>query len=214
MPDRIRTARWLGIVAFVASYAVLVHRVNLSGQAGMLGALLAAMPLFALGLALAWRSRSRSAGLILLAVSGVAFWAAWPAIAHHTGILFWLQDAGLLLTLLLTFGRTLLPGRKPLCVSFAEMVHGPLTPAHERYAQRVTLAWAMFFGGMAATSSLLFFLAPLAVWSVFANFLVLPLVALMFVAEYLVRRRVLSGMASGRMLDAVQAYLKSSARTH
>lgn len=214
MPDIIRTARWLGIAAFVATYAALVHRVNVSGPAGMLGALLAAMPLFAIGLALAWSFRARLAGLLLLAVSGIIFWAAWPAIARHSGFLFWMQDAGLLLTLLFTFGRTLLAGRQPLCVAFAEMVHGPLTPVHERYAQRVTVTWTVFFGVMAATSTVLFFLAPLAVWSVFANFLVLPLVALMFVAEYLVRRRVLTGMASGRMFDAVQAYLKSSARTH
>jgi len=50
----------------------------------------------------------------------------------------------------------------------------------------------------------------LTVWSVYANFMVLPLVALMFVAEYLVRRRVLSDAAPGHILDAVNAYLKSS----
>jgi uncharacterized membrane protein len=40
---------------------------------------------------------------------------------------------------------------------------------------------------MALSSLLLFFLAPLAVWSVFANLLSLPLVVAMFLAEYLYR---------------------------
>ena len=69
----------------------------------------------------------------------------------------------------------------------------------------------VFFATMAIVSSLLFFLAPLAVWSAFVNFLTLPLVALMFVAEFLVRRRVLAE-TSGAPLDALRAYLNRSSR--
>jgi uncharacterized membrane protein len=90
------------------------------------------------------------------------------------------------------------------------MVHGPLSPVHERYARQVTVAWVIFFSVLAVISTSLFFLAPLTVWSVYANFMVLPLVALMFVAEYLVRRRLLSDTSHGHILDAVNACLKSS----
>lgn len=210
MPDILRTARGVGVAVAIAAYAVLVHYVNASGQAGILGAFLAMAPVFLIGIAMLSNTRFRLGGLLLLGLGWLVFWKTWPAIAYHSGLLFWLQDMGLLLTLLATFGRTLFGGRTPLCVTFAEMVHSPLSPSHERYARQVTVAWVVFFGLLAVISTLLFLLTPLAVWSVYANFMVLPLVALMFVAEYMVRRRVLSDASHGHILDAVNAYLKSS----
>jgi hypothetical protein len=44
------------------------------------------------------------------------------------------------------------------------------------------------------------------------NFLTLPLVALMFMVEFMVRRRVLADLPTGHILDAVRAYLNNSAR--
>jgi uncharacterized membrane protein len=70
----------------------------------------------------------------------------------------------------------------------------------------------VFFAAMASVSTLLFFLAPLTAWSVFDNFLTLPLVALMFIAEYRVRRRALPGMQHAHILDAVRAFRDSTAR--
>jgi uncharacterized membrane protein len=81
-----------------------------------------------------------------------------------------------------------------------------VTPQHEIYTRQVTIAWTLFFGAMALASTLLFFLAPLATWSVFANLLTLPLVALMFIGEYWVRRWVLPEMRHMRILDAVRAF--------
>jgi len=213
MPEVVKRLRWLGVAALIVVYAVLVHHVNVSGKPSALGAALAVAPVFGIALAMACNAASRQVGLLLLGGGVLASWQWWAVIAQHAGFLFWIQDVSLMLTLLVTFGRTLLPDRKPLCVQFAEMLHGPLEPAHERYAHQVTVAWVAFFGAMAAISTLLFFFTPLAVWSVFANFLVLPLVALMFGAEFLVRRRVLSSVASGHVLDAVRAYLKSSAHS-
>lgn len=208
-----RIARSIAVGAAIVMYAVLAHRVNASGAVGLQGALLALAPLLLVGLALLGNPRTRLVGAAVTAVLGVLLWSAWPAIARHAGLLFWLQDIGLLLTLLATFGLTLLGDRKPLCVTFAEMAHGtPLPLAHMAYARQVTVAWTVFFALLAVISTLLFLLAPLAVWSFYANFLVLPLIALMFVAEYLVRRRVLAGEA-GHLLDGVDAYLKST-RSH
>jgi len=64
---------------------------------------------------------------------------------------------GLQLILLMTFGRTLLAGRQPLCTRFAQAAHTPLTPQHELYARRVTVAWTLFFAAMALISTLLIF---------------------------------------------------------
>jgi uncharacterized membrane protein len=90
-------------------------------------------------------------------------------------------------------------------------VHAPLTPRHEIYARQVTVAWTVFFAAMALISTALFFAAPLATWSVFANFMTLPLVALMFIAEYLVRRRLLPDVRHTHILDAVRAFRNTPA---
>jgi uncharacterized membrane protein len=75
------------------------------------------------------------------------------------------------------------------------------------YTRRVTAAWAVFFFTVAAVSILLFLFAPLRVWSIYINFCVLPLVGAMFVAEYLVRRRVLPQVRRAGLLATVRVYL-------
>ena len=52
--------------------------------------------------------------------------------------------------------------------------------------------------------------APIAVWSVFANLLTWPLVGLMFLAEYLVRCRVLPPEDRGGIFAAIGAYRENS----
>jgi uncharacterized membrane protein len=213
MLEAMRIVRGLSITVMIVIYAVLVHHVNASGQASTLGAVLALMPIFLLIITVAVKATSRVAGISLLLIGGIASWLAWPLIKQHTGFVFWMQDIGLLLVLLMTFGWTLQKDRKPLCVHFAEMINGEALPAeHERYAHKVTVAWVAFFAMMIITSTLLFFMAPLATWSIFVNFLTLPLVALMFMVEFMVRRRVLADLPTGHILDAVRAYLNNSAR--
>lgn len=220
MPDGSRseilpTVRFAGLAALLVTYALLVHHVNASGQASVLGATLALAPLTLLGLALALRRESRTGGVLLLAILAAAAWSSWTVIEQHTGLIFWLQDISLILALFATFGRTLLAGRKPLCVGFAEAMHGgTLPPEHRRYASKVTVAWVIFFGTMAIASTLLFFYAPLATWSFFVNFLTLPLVALMFITEYLIRRYMLPDAPAAHILAAVKAYRNMSLRKH
>jgi uncharacterized membrane protein len=95
------------------------------------------------------------------------------------------------ITLFLTFALTLRPGREPLICAMARRLHGPLPAELARYTRRVTIAWSGFFLAQLVTSIMLFFFAPLVVWSFFVNILDLPLVAAMFAAEYAVRLRVL-----------------------
>ncbi|HTE14524.1 MAG TPA: hypothetical protein VK642_05565 [Burkholderiales bacterium] len=207
-----RIVRWMGIAALVTGYPLLAHYTNESAQNGHLGALVAMAPVVLIALVLAWRSSQRLIMLGVLALSCAVLWIAWPALEHHFGVIYWLQHAGMQFVLLVVFGRTLIAGRLPLCTRFARAVHAPmiLTPEHERYAGQVTLAWTVFFAVMAATSTLLFFLVPLATWSVFANFLTLPLIALMFVAEYRIRHWVLPHIPRLHILDAVRAFRGSA----
>lgn len=94
--------------------------------------------------------------------------------------------------LFLGFALTLRPGREPLITAMARRMHGPITPPLARYTRRVTIAWSVFFLAQLTASVALFAFAPLVVWSFFVNILDLPLVALMFAAEYAVRLRCLS----------------------
>lgn len=202
--------RGLVIVSLIIAYALLVHHVNIQGNATLLGALLALAPLFLIVLAFALKATSKLLGISLILSFSMASWWALPLIKQHTGLIFWLQDIGLMLMLLITFARTLFAGRKPLCVSFAEAIHGGALPlSHERYAHQVTIAWVIFFALIMLISTLLFFFASLASWSFFVNFLTLPLVALMFIVEFAVRKHVLTDLPSGNVLDTVRAYLNS-----
>lgn len=201
-----RMLRGLGIAVLIIGYPLLAHYTNESAHRGNLGALVAVAPLVLTALFLAWRSSRRPLMLSMVLLLGLALWAVWPSLEHHFGVVYWLQNAGIQLLLCLVFGRSLMAGKKPLCTRFAEVVHGPLTPQHEIYARQVTVAWTLFFAVMVLISTMLFFLAPLATWSVFANFMTLPLVALMFIVEYRVRKRVLPEMPGAHILDAVRAF--------
>ena len=206
----IRIARVLGITALIVLYALLVHHVNTLGQPSAFGAFLALIPIFMVVISYASKAKSRLIGVSVLLIFFIATWFLWSFIKQHTGLVFWLLDIGLMLALLMTFAQTLLHGRKPLCVYFAEIINGgELPPEHEMYARKVTMAWVIFFAMIIITSTVLFFTMPLAIWSFFVNFLTLPLVALMFAGEFLIRRRVLSNLPTGHVLDAVRAYLKN-----
>ena len=207
-----RMLRWLGIVALLIGYPLLAHYTNEAGRSANLGALVAIAPVLLIALLLAWRSSRRFIMLAALMLSCVALWLGWSALERHFGLVYWLQNMAMQLILFMTFARTLIAGRQPLCTRFAEAMHAPMTPQHEIYTRQVTLAWSLFFAAMALVSTLLFFLTPLTTWSVFANFLTLPLVALMFIAEYAVRRHVLPEMRNMHILDAVRAFRSTPAR--
>ncbi len=210
-----RIVSWLGIAALVIGYPLLAHYTNESMHNDNLGALVAIAPVLLIVFLLARRLPRRfiMLGVLALILFCVALWAGWSTLEHNFGLVYWLQHVGMQLILFIIFGRTLIAGRQPLCTRFAEAVHPPLTPQHEIYTRQVTIAWTLFFAAMTLASTLLFFLAPLATWSVFANFLTLPLIVLMFIAEYLVRRCVLLDMRHAHILDAVRAFRNSSARS-
>jgi uncharacterized membrane protein len=209
----LRVMRWLGIAALVIGYPLLAHYTNESAQNPNLGAVVAIAPVVLIGFLLAWHSPRRLVMMGVLVLVCVALSAIWSVLENHFDVIYWLQNIGMQLVLLMTFGRTLIAGRQPLCTRFAEALYGPVTPQHEIYTRQVTVAWTVFFAAMALASTLLFFLAPLAIWSIFSNFLTLPLVALMFIAEYWVRKLVLPDMQNMHILDAVRAFRNNSSNS-
>jgi uncharacterized membrane protein len=177
--------------ALTVAYVLFGHYAAATPGVGRWAVLLAAAPMTAAGFGFA-REDWRGALLLAFGLAAVAFlvWT-WPRLHNPVSWLYFAQHVSINAVLGLLFGRTLLPGRQPLVSTFASLVHPVMTPALTRYTRRVTLAWTLFFAVSALVSIVLFVLAPVAVWSVFANLLALPLVLAMFVIENEVRKRVL-----------------------
>ncbi len=205
--------RSLGIATLLVGYPVLAHYTNAEARDTSFGAAVAVAPLLVVAGIFSWRSSRRLLSLTLWLAACIVVAMFWSVMRHHFGLVYLMQHVGMQLALLLLFGRTLIGDRRPLCTRFAEAVHAePLSPEHEHYARQVTVAWSLFFATMAAVSVALFFTASIDVWSVFANFLTLPLVALMFVVEFLVRRRRFPELERAQILDAFRAFRDSRAR--
>jgi len=185
-----RRAQWRkGLIFLVAliGYQILLHWAVSSDPGSGLGEFLTIVPLAAGLVWFAGRSWRGRLGLTALTFAAIGGWIAWRAAGANPAFIYLLPHVGAYLFMLWLFGRTLMPGGEALITRLARMIHGTLPAEIECYTYCVTMAWCLFFAGMALTSLLLFLLAPLAVWSVFANLLNVPLVIAMFLAEYVYR---------------------------
>jgi uncharacterized membrane protein len=200
-----RSLRTMAIAVAVIAYALLAHFSNSVPGNESLGAILAIAPLWFAAVFLAWRSNWRRIGLLACGLAVLFAYLAWDDLRSHFAWLYLLQQVGAYALLGISFGRSLGQARVPLCTHFATLVHGPLSAAATRYTRAVTVAWTVFFAGMSSTLLLLYMVVPLAAWSVFANFCTAPLVALMFVGEYVVRHRVLPDMRHASIIDTIRA---------
>lgn len=204
--------RIIGIAAVIIIYSVLANYTNQSIHTGTLGALVALAPLALATVLLVLNSKQRMRMLTLSIFAGILLWLAWPLLKQHYGWIYWLEHESLQFILFVTFTRTLFANRKPLCTQLAEIIHGTLTSAQLSYAYKVTVAWALFFATMIITSTSLFFMYPIGVWSVFSNFVFLPLVALMFIVEFIIRKRVLPDIAHASIIDTVRIFQNNARR--
>ena len=202
----LRGLRWAAIAAFCLAYSVLSHLATADPHPDLLDAAVAVVPVMALAIVLAWRSQQRTGWLLLCLITIAALLAAGPLLVRHFAWVFLAQHAGMQALLGLAFGRTLRAGQVPLVSRFAAVVHGTLSPALARYTRQVTWAWTVYFAAMTALSLLLFWLAPIAVWSAFANLLNLPLVVLMFIGEYIARLCLLQPADRAGPLEAIRAF--------
>jgi uncharacterized membrane protein len=205
-----RRLQLAAIIAFVAAYAGLSHYSNSVAKTHDLGVGLALGPVLAVGLALIWRWTHLWAALLAAAGAAVLLRHYWPVLEKNFAVVYLLQEGGFYTLMAASFGQSLLGGRVALCTQLADKVHGPLTPQELRYTRQVTAAWALFFILIVLATAGLFLFAPLRIWSLFANFCVLPLIGLMFVAEYAVRRRVLPQTPRRGILAAVRVYFAGS----
>jgi uncharacterized membrane protein len=204
-------AREAAGAALVFGYEIGAHHAVATPGLASLGLALVVAPaaIFAFGAALG--SPYRFAVMPLFAAVAALCWVSRGTLARHYEWGLFLEHVLFNGALGYLFGRTLAPGREPLCSRFAAMLRGsPLAPEVASYTRRITAAWAIFFAMIVAVSVVLFSTAPIEAWSTFANYLTLPLVALMFVVEHACRRLALPDVKSSALLDTIRAYRRST----
>ena len=207
-----RACRWGAVLALGVGYSVLAHHASVSPAPDASDALVAILPLVGLALAMAWRSARRTAMVAACAAGCLALFAFRGWMVAHYNWVFLLQHAGVYALLCVAFGRTLLAGKTPMITGLARTVHGTLSPALVSYTRSITWAWTAYFGAITGASLLLFWLAPIAVWSAFANLLSPLLLVLMFAGEYAVRCYVLPPADRAGPLESIRAYRRASSR--
>jgi uncharacterized membrane protein len=191
-----------------AAYLAFSHLLTIAEHPSTLMLALGVTPLTAMALLAAWHSRMRWLALTALAALALAVLLYLDDLRNHVNWLYFAQHAATMLLLAITFGSTLGRGdADALCSRVTRlMLSGPPDPAYMRYTMKVTVVWTGYFIASALVSVGLFYFAPIAVWSYFANLLTPVLVGLMFVVEYLVRVRVLPDRAHFSIAQTIQAY--------
>ena len=202
----------VGLIA----YASLCHYSNSAERGAAWGAPLALAPVLLVGFGAAWRNRrrfGRRPGLTaaLAAASLLGIYLSWHLLERNFAWIYLLQECGFYGLLAFGFGRSLRRGSTPLCTMLADQVHVPLWSNELRYTRAATTAWCIFFATLVALELLLFFTVPLASWSFFSYFCTLPLVLLMFIAEFAVRRRMLPDTAGAGLWATMRIYFARSA---
>jgi uncharacterized membrane protein len=206
-PRRLQVA---AVILFVVVYAALSHYANTVASTRDLGVGLALGPVLTVALLLVWRWTHLWIALLAAAATALLLRHYWPVFEKNFPVIYLLQEAGFYGILAASFGQSLFGDRVALCTQIADKVHGPLSAQEFVYTRRVTAAWTLFFAAITGATFGLFIFAPLRIWSTFANFCVMPLMGLMFLAEYVVRRRALPQAPRRGILAAVRVYFASS----
>lgn len=176
-------ARRIGASLIILLYPIWSHFVIAAGHAGF--SLPGLAVLVAAALILRDGRLPRSPGPIC--VVGVILAAGVFDLFSGVPVALYVPPIGIPLFLAWIFGRTLVPGRRPLIRVFAEDVMGRDDPARHRYMRALTWFWTLLLGGLALQAILLALFADVVVWSLFANGINYGIMALAFLGEFVVR---------------------------
>lgn len=172
---------------FGLTYPLVVHLCILAGAISFAVYWLATLLAY---LALKEFIKHRELRWWMIALASCAAALLWSAAVVPETVIY-LPPVLINLALLLVFGRTLLPGQTPLITRLALLMDQNLSAAASHYTRSVTWVWAVYFLLMTISAIILAVVAPVEIWSAFANFLQYLMVPLLFVAEFQVRRQVL-----------------------
>lgn len=179
--------RWLAGAAGALAYAAASHALMTRAQDSAWALAVVLGPVVVLGAAAAWGAGHRLLAAIGAVVALLIALQAWSGTGLPARWLYLAQHAGIHLALGAWFGATLRRGAEPLVSALARRVHGGLDPELARYTRKVTVAWTLYFAGMASASLLLFFFGSFDHWSLLANLLTPVFTASFFVGEYVLR---------------------------
>jgi uncharacterized membrane protein len=217
-------------VALVVAYALASHfALILPGGKTIAAVLAVGIPaIIAVGIVFQWTLKwltnesGKSLHLVLRIVLAVIFavvpvvaflYFTWPYMLANADAVYFAQHVGTNGLLAWVFWQTLSQGSTPLIVTFAKMVHPALPKEIEIYARKVTVAWTWFFVLTSGISVMLYFAAPLAAWSAFAILLQWPSVAVFFVGEYLLRKKLFKNFDHATLKQGFDAYRKSQTKS-
>ena len=173
---------WIQVV-FIAIYPLLLHASFVFSEPR-----LASLAVFLLAIGITFRK--------LLEFSLASFFVFACAtiltlISHHfnvISILVLIPPILVPLALLTVFGQSLLKNRTPLVTEIGEISRGPLEPEMRLYTRRVTQMWVAVFILMIFSSLVVGFLGSRLAWSLATNILNYLLVAVIFIAEFYLRK--------------------------
>ncbi|WP_293776275.1 hypothetical protein [uncultured Oxalicibacterium sp.] len=147
-----------------------------------------------------------------MAVAAACIWAArdfWTTLLTQLDWIYLIQHITANTMLCWFFLQTLYGGRTPIITTIARTIHPDMPDSVARYTRKVTIAWAIFFALQVVVSLLIFSLASIETWSVFANILNWPMIIAMFAIEYACRRRCNPGFQHATIRESVMAYLNN-----
>ena len=205
---------WTALILLgCVGYQWLVHSAVMGEQADSIRLALTLLPLLALAYWVMTRSRNKPLWFFLLLAAGAATYLLERQERWGLAAAYGIPHAAIYLFLLWFFGHTLLRGKEPLVARLARRVHGTLPAELEAYTRRVTFAWCVFFAAQIIISALLFEFASLNTWSLFISLLNFPLLALMFVGEYVYRVTRHRNFPHASIFEAIQVFSKDAARS-
>lgn len=152
---------------------------------------------FYLALLLTWPTVVRLLGLQrpgLPELLGVLLAAALITVLRtHELIAFKLLPVLIHTALFVLFSASLRRGRTPVITRLAFLMQTSVSAEELVYTRHVTLLWAAVFLFMGALSAIFAIYASTELWSWFVNIVSYVIIASVFLAEFMVRHRVLSG---------------------
>jgi uncharacterized membrane protein len=172
-----------------------------------LGAALSIGPVLLIGLSALWIWKWRLSALIVAVLSGVLLSREWSFIQNHYEWSDLAQQCGIYGLVAIFFARSLFGGRVPVCAQLARQMYGELLPSEIAYMRRATAAWAVFYLLLAVAIMVLFFVAPLRVWSLFTNFVTWGLMVLAGFVDHALRQLVLPRHRQGGILALLRRAL-------
>jgi uncharacterized membrane protein len=206
-----RALRIAALVAAVAS-PVASHIALLTGRGVGIAIVLGVLQAVAVGVLIAGVGGGGHKRLALLAAAamlGVLALGLAHSAAFGLRLAAGTSHALLYGTMFVVFAATLLPGRTDVVTRVAQRLNPRFHDGMRFYTRRVTVAWCVFFIAQLVISALLLRFAPERWWLLFVNGLNMPLLALMFVGEYVIRRRLFPGGQSADIATMIRGFRAS-----